>query len=146
MIESLAVVATAASTTLVAAMATDAWGAARTGMLRVLRRGNEDEQAGLAAQLDGEAALVGAADDPDTARRTLRPAWQLRLEQFLRDHPEVIDDVRELTERLKGELPRSEQPWVQHIEARDHAQAFGVQHGDVIIHQEPGSGRGGPVT
>lgn len=154
MIESLAALAAAASTTLVAAMATDAWASARTGMLRVLHRGNDDEPVLLAAQLDSEAALVLAADDAEAARQSLLPGWRLRLEQFLRDNPDAADGIRELTERLAAELPNPQQQWVQHNEAHDNAQVFGVQNGNVIIHQTPGSGHqtpgsgrgGGPMT
>jgi hypothetical protein len=162
MIESLAALAAAASTTLVASMATDAWQAARTGILRVLRRGNDDETALLAAQLDSEAALVLAADDAEAARQSLLPGWRLRLEQYLRDDPEAAEGLRELTERLAAGLPRPQQHWVQKNEAHDNSQVFGVQGGNVIIHQaaaessgapqpgpgrgEPGSGRGGSMT
>ncbi|MER7801059.1 hypothetical protein OH540_35210 [Streptomyces sp. BPPL-273] len=146
MIESLAAVATAASTTLVAAMATDAWGAARSGLLRLFRRGEGPEEGAMAALLESEAALVAEAEDPEAARRQLAPAWQLRLEQFLRAHPEVADEVRELTRRLEDELPARERHWVQHVEARDHGQAFGAQGGNVIVHQEPGAGRGDRAT
>ncbi|MFF6955534.1 hypothetical protein [Streptomyces sp. NPDC008317] len=146
MIESLATLAAAASTTLVAAMATDAWQTARTGILRVLRRGGEHEPAALAAQLDSEAALVVAADDAGAARESLQPGWRLRLEQFLRDNPEAAEAIRELTVRLEAELPGSEQQWVryhQNVEAHDNARAFGVQNGNVIIHEAPAAG---PVT
>lgn len=142
MIDSLAALAAAASTALVGAMATDVWGTARDGMLRVLGRGEplgEEEPSALAAQLDGEAALVRAADDAEAARQSLVPAWRLRLEQFLRDNPEAVDDVRALTRRLSAELPHTPQYSVQHVVAHDNAQAFGVQHGNVIIHQEPGA-------
>ncbi|MFJ2632881.1 hypothetical protein ACIO6U_13180 [Streptomyces sp. NPDC087422] len=146
MIESLATLAAAASTTLVAAMATDAWQTARTGILRVLRRGAEHEPGALAAQLDSEAALVVAADDAGAARESLQPGWRLRLEQFLRDNPEAAEAIRELTVRLEAELPGSEQQWVryhQNVEAHDNARAFGVQNGNVIIHEAPAAG---PVT
>ncbi|MGC4987311.1 hypothetical protein ACLQ18_43195 [Streptomyces sp. DT193] len=146
MIESLAAVATAASTTLVAAMATDAWSAARSGVLRLFGRDDAPEQGALVALLESEAALVSEAEDPEAARRQLAPAWQLRLEQFLHAHPEVADDVRELTRRLQDELPAQQRHWVQHVEARDHGQAFGAQGGNVIVHQEPGAGRGDRAT
>ncbi|WP_329331444.1 hypothetical protein OG866_01570 [Streptomyces sp. NBC_00663] len=146
MIESLAAVATAASTTLVAAMATDAWGAARSGLLRLFGRDDASGQGSLVALLESEAALVSGAEDPEAARRQLAPAWQLRLEQFLRAHPEVADEVRELTRRLQDELPAQQRHWVQHVEARDHGQAFGAQGGNVIVHQEPGAGRGDRAT
>lgn len=153
MIESLAALAAAASTTLVAAMATDAWQTARTGILRVLRRGSSDEPAALAAQLDSEADLVLASDDAQAARQSLLPGWRLRLEHFLRENPDAAEAIRELTEQLAAELPRPQQQWVQTNEAHDNAQVFGVQNGNVIIHQapgsgtrQPGSGSGGTMT
>jgi len=158
MIESLAALAAAASSTLVAAMATDAWQAARSGILRVLRRGSVDEPVLLAAQLDGEAALVVAADDEEEARQSLLPGWRLRLEQFLRDNPDAAEGLRELTERLAAQLPSPQQQWVQKNVAHGNARVYGVQNGNVIIHEaaqpfprpgspEPGAGRdGGPMT
>lgn len=146
MIESLAAVAAGASTTLVAAMATDAWQIARTGILRALRRGDEGEPAALAAQLDSEAALVLASDDAEAARRILLPGWRLRLEHFLRDNPEAAEALKELTARLAAELPAPQQHWVQNNEAHDNAQVFGVQNGNVIIHQAPSDGpQAGPT-
>ncbi|MFJ9621492.1 hypothetical protein [Streptomyces sp. NPDC101181] len=142
MMESLAAVAAAASTTLVAAMATDAWGAARSGLVQLFRRDEEPEQGALVTLLESEAALVARAGDPEAARRQLAPAWQLRLAQFLQAHPEVADELRELTRRLQEELPAQQRQWVQHVEAHDHGQAFGAQGGNVIIHQEGGPGRG----
>jgi hypothetical protein len=144
MIDSMAALAAAASTALVGAMATDTWQAARDGLLRVIGRGREDEPDRLAAQLDEEAALVSAADDSASARQSLLPAWRLRLEQFLRTHPEAVDDLHELTRRLTAALPQTQQNWVQHVTARDNAQAFGVQGGNVIIHQEPTADRADP--
>ncbi|MBQ0867094.1 MULTISPECIES: hypothetical protein [Streptomyces] len=141
MIDSMAALAAAASTALVGAMATDTWQAARDGLLRVVGRGPEDEPAGLAAQLDEEAALVSAAQDAASARQNLLPAWQLRLEHFLRTRPEAADDLHELTRRLTDALPDTQQNWVQHVTARDHGQAFGVQGGNVIIHQESAADR-----
>ncbi|WP_143589900.1 hypothetical protein [Streptomyces africanus] len=136
MIDSMAALAAAASTALVGAMATDTWQVARDGLVRVFGRGREDEPAQLAARLDEESALVSAADDSDAARRSLLPGWRLRLEQFLLAHPEAVDELGELTRHLSSTLPRTQQNWVQHVDARDHGQAFGVQGGNLVIHQQ----------
>lgn len=115
-------------------------------LLRLFGRDDAPEQGALVALLESEAALVSEAEDPEAARRQLAPAWQLRLEQFLHAHPEVADDVRELTRRLQDELPAQQRHWVQHVEARDHGQAFGAQGGNVIVHQDPGAGCGDRAT
>lgn len=165
MLESLVALATAGSTALVGAMATDVWGAARGGILLLLGRrdvAEEGEPAGLAAQLDGDAALVSGSGDTESARRSLLPSWTLRLEQFLRAHPEAADEMRELVERLTCELPRAEQHWAQHVVANDRSQVFAAQGGNVIVHHdhvtrplpppepgptpEPGSGSGSDAT
>ncbi|MFF1907205.1 hypothetical protein [Kitasatospora sp. NPDC058218] len=164
--ESLVALATAGSTALVGAMATDAWQATRTGVLRLFGRahtglrdgtvaqpddGTAPEGGGpetmpaadgqialVAAQLDGDAALVARAGDAAAARRSLLPGWQLRLQELLRAHPELAGELTELTERMRRSLPADEQRWVMHVAAHDHAQVFAAQGGDVIVHQEPG--------
>lgn len=117
--ESLVALATAGSTALVGAMATDAWQATRSGLLRLFGRGTpcaQDDPPPLAAQLDGDAALVAGVEDAELARQNLLPSWRLRLEEFLRARaPEAAEELRELTERTTAALPRAEQHWVQHI-------------------------------
>lgn len=162
--ESLVALATAGSTALVGAMATDAWQATRTGVLRLFGRastglqddagarpgdgaapeegGAEDVPAAegrialVAAQLDGDAALVARADDTAAARRSLLPAWQLRVQELLREHPELAGELTDLTERMRRSLPEEEQQWVMHVVAHDHAQVFASQGGNVVVHQE----------
>ncbi|GAA1597400.1 hypothetical protein GCM10009678_93950 [Actinomadura kijaniata] len=137
--ESLVALAAAGSTALVGAMATDAWHVARSGVLRLFGTGTSkapEEQPGLVARLDADAALVAGAQDAESARQSLLPAWRLRLEEFLREHPEAAEDVRAFTERTIAVLPRPEQHRVQHVVASDHARVFAAQFGNVIIHRE----------
>ncbi|MGW4895903.1 hypothetical protein ACWEQL_27155 [Kitasatospora sp. NPDC004240] len=160
--ESLVALATAGSTALVGAMATDAWQATRTGVLRLFGRASagapdatppdtapgedgpepvpaaDGRIALLAAQLDGDAALVARADDAAAARRGLLPGWQLRLQELLREHPELAGELNELTEQVRRSLPEGEQRWVMHVVAHDRSQVFAAQGGNVIVHQEPG--------
>ncbi|WP_206432433.1 hypothetical protein, partial [Streptomyces sp. ADI92-24] len=160
----LVALATAGSAALVGAMATDAWQATRTGVLGLFGRsstssrdgtaaqpvgGTAPEEGGteavpaadgrialVAAQLDGDAALVARADDTAAARRSLLPAWQLRVQELLREHPELAGELSDLTERMRRSLPEEEQQWVMHVVAHDHAQVFASQGGNVIVHQE----------
>ncbi|MER6112569.1 hypothetical protein [Streptomyces hirsutus] len=138
--ESLAAVAAAGSTALVGAMATDAWQVTREGAARLFRReaGRAEPRPGLVVQLDADAALVARAEDAEPARQSLVPGWRLRLEEFLRADPEAADGLRELTERTLAALPRTEQHWVQHVNAHDRSQVFAAQGGNVIVHREAG--------
>ncbi|MFJ7423844.1 hypothetical protein ACIQXD_35425 [Streptomyces uncialis] len=155
--ESLVALATMGSTALVGAMATDAWQATRTGVLELFGRGitadgtapeegggpeaalaADGRSAQVAAQLDGDAALVTRSEDAAAARRSLLPGWQLRLQELLREQPELAGELGDLIEQMRRSIPEEEQQWVMHVVAHDHAQAFGSQGGNVIIHQEPG--------
>jgi hypothetical protein len=130
----LAELAAAGGSALVGAMATDAWQATRSWMAGLFGRGGPAEQAAIEAQLDGHAALVAQAEDPDEARESLVAVWQLQLRSLLRHHPEVEEDLRELVARVQEALPVSQQTWVQTNIARDQATQNIVQHGTLHVH------------
>ncbi|MFE7568959.1 hypothetical protein ACFU76_18680 [Streptomyces sp. NPDC057539] len=134
------------ATTVVAAMATDAWQTTRTGMAVLFRRSGRTQQAAVEAQLEGNAALVAQAEDPERARQALLPVWQLQLEALLRRHPDATDDLRALVDEVRAELPRAEQHWVQTNIARDNGRIFASQQGDVIVHEHPDAGQLRPPT
>jgi hypothetical protein len=126
-------------TTLVAAMATDAWQAARTRIARLFRHGDPAQQSAIEAQLMNSNTLVVQAEDADRARRGLVALWQLQLEAFLRQHPDAEGELRNLIAEVRGALPKAQQSWVQNITARDHGHAYGAQHGNVNVYQaDPG--------
>ncbi|TVL89342.1 hypothetical protein [Streptomyces sp. SAJ15] len=134
----------AGGTTVVGAMATDSWLAARGGVTRLFRRRGEDGQSAIEAQLDNNAALVARADDAERVRQTLLPLWLLELESLLDQHPDAADELRELVEEIRERLPAAERTWVQNNVAKDGGQVFAVQGGNVIVHQAlPGQGGGG---
>ncbi|WP_067964813.1 hypothetical protein [Nocardiopsis trehalosi] len=146
--ETLAALALSGGTTLVGAMATSAWQAASSGVARLFARRGDD----VAGQLDDHAALVDRAPDPDQARQSLVPLWRLHLEDLLRRDPAAADELRDLIDRVRSQLPATEQRWVQTIVAKDGGQAFGAQGGNVIVHQAgpdrdlPGSGPSGTAV
>ncbi|MFI9583843.1 hypothetical protein ACIHCQ_18790 [Streptomyces sp. NPDC052236] len=134
----------AGGTTVVAAMATDSWMAARGGVARLFCRRGEDQQAAVEAQLDNNAALVARADDPERVRQALLPVWLLELESLLGQYPDAADELRELISAIQERLPETQRGWVQNNVAKDGGQVFAAQGGNVIVHQAPpGKGSGG---
>lgn len=127
------------STTLVAAMATDAWHTACARIAGLFRRGDPGQQSAIEAQLDNSNALVTQAEDTDRARTGLVPLWQLQLEALLRRYPDAEDELRTMIAEVRSALPQAQQSWVQNITAHDHGHAYGAQHGNVnVYHAGPG--------
>lgn len=122
---------------MVAAMATDAWQTARSGVSRLFRRGDQAQQAAIEAQLESNAALVSQTESPERARRMLISVWQLQLEDLLRQFPDAGDELQSLVSQIKGELPESTQNWVQTLIAKDNATIFAAQGGNVNVNQWP---------
>ncbi|WP_307676392.1 hypothetical protein [Streptomyces sp. V4I2] len=132
------------ATTIVAAMATTAWEAARGGVTELFRRSNEDGSGTIEAQLDGDAALVVRDEDTDGVREDLVRPWARRLAALLREHPEAADELRALVDQVAAELPRTEHNWAQHITAHSGGSAFGAQGpgSSVHVHKAPTAGDG----
>lgn len=121
--------------TLVAAMTTDAWQAARSGIARLFAHAGESRQKAAEAQLDTNAMLVTRASDPDQARRNVAGLWQVELATLLEEHPGIADELRALNTHIASALPASGQSWVQNITARDGGISIGVQGGgNVFVH------------
>ncbi|MFF9763262.1 MULTISPECIES: hypothetical protein [Streptomyces] len=117
------------ATTIVAAMATDAWATARDRAAELFHRRSPDRQADIEAQLDANAALVARAEDGERARGALIGLWQLELEGFLARHPDAAGDLSALAAEIQAVLPAAQQQWVQNNTARDHGVVNAVQHG-----------------
>ncbi|WP_328864093.1 hypothetical protein [Streptomyces virginiae] len=133
----LSALAMTGATTIVAAMATDAWQNTRAGTHRMFRRAGatEAEGATLLTLLDADAALVdGAAADEDAGavRADLAPSWNRRLTALLRDHPEAVADLRELLASAPG--AGNTTSWVQNVKVSGHGHAYPVQGGNIVIH------------
>jgi hypothetical protein len=136
MLEDLpAALALTGGTTVVAAMATDAWQTVRDGIARLFRRGGVDQPAVITSELDGHAALIARAEDPEAARGRLAQVWQLHLEDLLRRCPEAEAELRVLVERANAMLPQAQATWVQTNIARDNGHVFASQGGNVVVHQ-----------
>lgn len=125
------------ATTVVAAMATDAWQATRTGTARLFRHGGPARQEAAAARLESDAALVARAANAQRARLGLIPRWQLELEELLRDHGDAASEVQALVAEVRSLLTGMQETWVQNNIARDRGQVFASLGGNVIVHQGP---------
>jgi FMN phosphatase YigB (HAD superfamily) len=97
----IAEVATAAGSALAGAMATAAWDLARDGVVKLFRR-DAHQQETVAKQLALNADLVVQAHDPTPARALVAAAWQEEFDDLLRLHPEVMEELRELTARIQA--------------------------------------------
>ncbi|MGW2890637.1 hypothetical protein ACWDDN_36090 [Streptomyces griseoruber] len=122
--------ATAGATTIVAAMATDAWATVRGAFSALIRRRSPDLHADIEARLDDSAALVARHHDPERARELLIGQWQLQLEHFLTAHPDVAEELRVQTDLMRQALPSAQGQWVQNNTARDHGTVYAVVDGD----------------
>jgi hypothetical protein len=89
-----------AATTLVTAAATDTWGAARAGFLRLFHRG--DRTALAERRLDDTSTEIERADsgDRDRVRGELAGGWRTRLADLLEEHPEAAEELRALVRSL----------------------------------------------
>ncbi|TWV56356.1 hypothetical protein FRZ03_04490 [Streptomyces misionensis] len=120
------------ASTLVAAMATDAWQTGRGGFARLFhRRGNGLREIGT--QLDNDAALMAGADAA-AAREALLELWRLRLLGLLRDHPDAAPELTELVDRIRERLPEDGRRWTQDVRAYDHSVVNAVQGGNQYNH------------
>lgn len=133
--EYVADLATAGANALVGAMATDAWRAAKTGVVRLFGRTGPEQQAAIEVQLSRNATRVEQAQDAISVRQRLAPAWQLELESLLSEHPDAAAELTALIAEIRTQLPPAERGWVQTNIARDRGTLFAAQGGNVIVHQ-----------
>ena len=103
--------------TLVGAIATDAWQAARAGFVRLLGRGDARRQELAERRLDASASQITAVDDParDEVRSQELAVWSTRLADLLEEYPEAAEELRALTDQVRTKLPVAQQTWVQAI-------------------------------
>lgn len=125
------------ASTIVAAMATDAWQAARSAIVRLFSKGGGSLGEASRDRLDRAAAEVEAADlaDRDAIRERLLSMWQVRLADLLEEYPDAGGELRRVIDDLRGRLPRAQQTWVQQVTAAGQGSvAQGVMFGNIINH------------
>jgi hypothetical protein len=133
--ESIEALAMSGAATLVGAMATDAWQAARSAIARLFGHGDKRRQEVAETRLDHAAAEVENADaaQRDQVRERLMGSWQTRLADLLEENPQEETELRLLIDRLRRQLPPSQQAWVQNVSASaPGAVAQGVMGGNII--------------
>ena len=139
-------IAVAGAAALVGAMATDTWHLALSGFMRLLGRGDSGKQELAKKRLSAAAAEVEQVAEPDREglRQELLPAWRVRLEDLLEEYPEVREELRVLTDRLRNELPHPQQTWVMLNLAREHGSVYAVQGGSQYVDRHGASPRDQP--
>ncbi|GAB7187068.1 hypothetical protein ATKI12_6899 [Kitasatospora sp. Ki12] len=135
-----AALAALAGSSLVGAMATDAWEYARDGVVAVWRR-FRPERAELVdedlTELRRE-VLVAEEQDDEGLREALAADWRQRLSELLRRQPELALELeRVLDEVLAPTLPEEARTRVyrQTSIAHGNGRVFGVQGGNLIYHE-----------
>lgn len=147
-VEWVAALAAAGGSALVGAAATDAWQAARDGVLGLFGRAGDRRREVAAARLDADAAEIAAAEagERDEVRARVLPGWQTRLADLLEEYPEAREELQAWVQRLRDQLPAQQTRWVQNNTARDHGTMYAVQHGSQHIHQAPAPGAPASAT
>lgn len=105
--QALGALAATGGTALVEAMTTDLWLTLRTRVGRLFRRSGAEQQAALVDELDRDAAVLAETDETgrEPVRTRVEIAWQTRLADLLRRHPEAGGELRELVELARAQLP-----------------------------------------
>jgi hypothetical protein len=148
MLEWIVVLAAAGGSALISAAATDAWGAAREGVLAVFGRAGDRRREMAAARLDADAAAIESAADGEreAVRAELLLAWQTRLADLLEEFPEAREELQAWATRINDQLPPGQQAWEQNNTARECGTVFAVQGGTQHVHQTAPPGHAGSVA
>ncbi len=98
--DNLSALAAEGGTAVAAAMTTGTWPAARNGIIRLFSLHGLHRPAVIRAQLDGGAALVELASQPDPARKGLASLWELELTLLLKENPAAEAELRQLVTEI----------------------------------------------
>lgn len=135
--DELAILAAAAANSLVTAMATDGWQAARDAAARLFRR-RSNARPVLATQLDDHADLVAISEpaEADAVRGDLTRVWSRQLVRLLADDATIADDMRALVAQINAATPASHHASIQTNTASDHGQVYAVMDGHQHIYYD----------
>ncbi|MFI0779335.1 hypothetical protein [Streptomyces sp. NPDC021212] len=138
MLEELQALALSGATTLVGAMATDAWETARNRAAGLLGRHDPAQESALKAQLDNNSVLVSRAENTEQARQALVPMWHMQLEQLLQQERDTAGELTVLINDICAALPDSQKSWAQKVQnniASNGGLVIAAQDGNVFMHQ-----------
>ncbi|MEV6524944.1 hypothetical protein AB0M43_23585 [Longispora sp. NPDC051575] len=136
----LVALASAAGTTVVGLLATDAWQLTRTAMGSLWRRVWPQRAEALEAELvDVRAELLAAHAVGDTAAaQALVGEWQGRLRRLLAADPQVADELRRLL-REDLAVPTGDRAWtddvLQEVTASGQSRVNVVGQGSMTVHE-----------
>jgi hypothetical protein len=113
--------AAVAGQTVVASASTDAWGATKRGISRLLGRGDPQRAQVAEGRLEAtREQLIGAAgQELARVRAEQASVWQTRLADLLEEFPELAEELRVLVEQINPLLP------VSAVSASGHGVAAG---------------------
>jgi hypothetical protein len=123
--EALAALATAAGTSLVSAMTTDAWTEVKTRFGKLLGRGDPEQEARQEGRLERSRREVtdAVADQMEQVRVGQAEAWRIRLSDLLEEEPEREAELRAVLDFLAERAPVTASGMAQvNAQAFDHAQ------------------------
>ncbi|MFD8216330.1 hypothetical protein ACFV2U_21930 [Streptomyces sp. NPDC059697] len=143
MLDWVAALAQAGGTTLVTAMASDAWQGVRDAFGRLLGRGNADRENRALARLDAAAATVAqtSGQDGDAVLGQVAGQWQTRLQDFLEEYPEAREQLEALIEQARSQVPEEHAVHVTQTISRSTVKGNAIQvgtvRGDFTLGREP---------
>ncbi|MFE1881877.1 hypothetical protein [Streptomyces diastatochromogenes] len=113
LVEGLIAVAAAGGGAIVQAAGTDAWAGIRSGVARILSRGEAEREQAELERLDQTRAELESAGDgagSERAQTVLATRWQTRLEILLEQLPEgerqqVAAELQALVQQAQGQAP-----------------------------------------
>ena len=134
----LLALAALAGQTVVAAAATDAWESTKRGFAQLFGRGDQGRAELAERRLEDTRNQLEAVPGPELeqARRQLEAAWKTRLVDLLEEHPDAADDLQDLIDHIRAQLP------TRAVSASGHGVAAG---GDVNINASQGSVAAGTI-
>jgi hypothetical protein len=136
--ETLMAVVAAGGSTLVGAVATDAWQSARDGVVRLFAKAGrrEDAAARWTDEMADELEASTPAERAAVEQRWVR-TWQQRLHDLVEEDPQLGEDLRQWSEAVRARLPAERQSWVNTFIATDHARQYNAPGGSITVHHHP---------
>jgi hypothetical protein len=126
--------ARAAGTALVAAMTSDTWRSARSGIALLFTRHVPAMRADIEAQLDANAALMKRSAPGERTRLLLEELWQLEFSRLLARSPTAAEDLAVWATSPEAGLPKVTHVYRQTNIAHDDGVVNAVQHGNQHNH------------
>lgn len=140
--ETLLAVLASGGSVLVNAVATDAWQAARGGLVQLFGRAGP-RRAETATRWADE--MASELDRPELADRTEAEqrwarTWHQRLSDLAEEYPEVGAEIQAWAQSVRAELPADKQVRADMFISRDHSQQYNAPGGSITVHQHSRDG------